>query len=67
MTLHLEEQTTNIKHKRSKKPIVREIEELASSRLFISHEYISSAKAAAAAAKLQDYFLRGAKGVESKE
>ena len=65
MTLHLEEQTTNIKHKRSKKPIVREIEELASSRLFISHEYISSAKAAAA--KLQDYFLRGAKGVESKE
>ena len=66
MTLHLEEQTTNIKHKRSKKPIVREIEELASSRLFISHEYISSAKAAAAA-KLQDYFLRGAKGVESKE
>ena len=39
---------------------------MASSRLFISHEYISSAKAAAAA-KLQDYFLRGAKGVESKE
>lgn len=66
MTLHLEEQTTNIKHKRSKKPIVREIEELASSRLFISHEYISSAKAAAA--KLHtDYFLREAKGVESKE
>ena len=65
MTLHLEEQTTNIKHKRSKKPIVREIEELASSRLFISHEYISSAKAAA---KLHtDYFLREAKGVESKE